>query len=392
MKILSVNAGSSSLKFELYQMPEEKSLVFGNVEEIGSDRSGLILKINGVKKEKKISVSNHQEAVKIVAQELLNEGIIKELDEITAIGHRVVHGGEKYSESTIVDEELISAVKQLTELAPLHNPANVTGIEAFKSVLPKALNVAVFDTAFHQTMSKEAYLYAVPYEWYENHKIRKYGFHGTSHRYIYKRACEMLEKSELKVISCHLGNGCSLCAIDNGKSIDTTMGFTPLAGIPMGTRSGDIDSSIIEFIMKKENKNIEEVMTSLNKKSGLLGISGISADSRPIEDAIVEGNERALLASNIYARHIVSYIGAYNTLLGGADIIVFTAGQGENNVHVRNRVVKQLKALGIVLDEEKNKIRGQELLISSNETGPKCYVIPTNEELMIAEDTYELVK
>jgi len=392
MKVLSVNAGSSSLKFEMYEMPEEKSIIKGIVAEIATGRSFYTLRFDNQKVEFQKDIKDHGEAVDVVLKELVDRKFIASVDDIKAIGHRVVHGGELYSESTIIDDELINNVEALSDLAPLHNPANITGIKAFRKYLPNAIDVAVFDTAFHQTMEKCAYMYALPYEWYEKYGVRKYGFHGTSHRYITQRVKEIFKRDDVNVISCHLGNGGSLCAIRDGKSIDTTMGFTPLPGVMMGTRPGDFDPSIIEFIMKKENKTIGEVMTVLNKESGFLGVSGLSSDSRVVEKAVIEGNERAILAEDIFARRVVQYIGAYAAELGHVDMIVFTAGLGENNPVMRSRVLKQLEFLGVKLDEEANNSRGKEVMISSNEVGPKCYVIPTNEELMIARDAYSLVK
>ncbi|MFA5602347.1 MAG: acetate kinase [Bacilli bacterium] len=391
MKIISVNAGSSSLKFTLFDMPDEKVIIEGYIEKIGLEDSFYTIKVNDEKIKKQQNIRNHEEAVSIVLEELINYKAIKSLEEIKGVGHRIVHGG-KYTESIVTDEEEVAYLKSIIDLAPLHNPGSIIGIEAFRKELPNIKNVCVFDTAFHQTMPKEAYIYAVPYEWYEKYGVRKYGFHGTSHRFIADRIKEILNNDNLKIISCHLGNGGSICAIKNGKSIDTTMGFTPLAGIPMGTRSGDVDPSIIEYVMNKTNRSITEITEDLNIKSGFLGISGISNDSRDIEEGIKQGNQRCILAQNIYVRKVVSYIASYNNLLEGADVICFAGGIGEKGIDVRKRVLNNLKSIGVVLDEESNNNKGKEKLISSNDSKIKCYVIPTNEEVMIARDTYNITK
>ena len=391
MKIISVNAGSSSLKFTLFDMPDEKVIIEGYIEKIGLEDSFYTIKVNDEKIKKQQNIRNHEEAVSIVLEELINYKAINNLEEIKGVGHRIVHGG-KYTESIVTDEEEVAYLKSIIDLAPLHNPGSIIGIEAFRKELPNIKNVCVFDTAFHQTMPKEAYIYAVPYEWYEKYGVRKYGFHGTSHRFIADRIKEILNNDNLKIISCHLGNGGSICAIKNGKSIDTTMGFTPLAGIPMGTRSGDVDPSIIEYVMNKTNRSITEITEDLNIKSGFLGISGISNDSRDIEEGIKQGNQRCILAQNIYVRKVVSYIASYNNLLEGADVICFAGGIGEKGIDVRKRVLNNLKSIGVVLDEESNNNKGKEKLISSNDSKIKCYVIPTNEEVMIARDTYNITK
>lgn len=392
MKILTVNAGSSSLKFSLFELPEEKELVNGYFERIGIGGSFYTLKFNGEKVKKEVELSNHLEAIEIVKQELIDNNIISSLDEIEGVGHRVVHGGSYYAKSEIVTADLLEKVSLCTDLAPLHNPANITGIEAFQRALLNAKNVAVFDTAFHQTMSPVEYIYPGPYEWYEKYGVRKYGFHGTSHRFIDLTISEKLQRDDLKVISCHIGSGASICAIDSHKSVDTSMGFTPLPGVMMGTRSGDIDPSIIPFIMEKENKSIDAVINDLNKKSGFLGVSGVSNDSRDIEDGCKAGNERCVLAQKMFVAKISNYIAMYNNLLGGADVICLTAGIGENGIHTRSEIIESIKSLGVIIDEEKNDVRGKFTLISSKDSKIPVYLLPTNEELMIARDTYELAK
>ena len=391
MKILSVNAGSSSLKFTAYEMPEETVLISGAFERIGIGGSFYTIKINGEKIKKEKEFANHAEAVATLIDELLENKVISSLDEIEGVGHRLVHGGEKYAQSVVITDDVIKTVDELSELAPLHNPANLIGVQAFKEGIPGALEVGCFDTAFHQTMRKKEFLYPVPYEWYEKYGVRKYGFHGMSHNYIANRMAEILDKEDAKIISCHIGNGASLCAIANGKSIDTSMGFTPNAGLMMGTRSGDIDATLIPFIMGKTGENLEEVINDLNKKSGYLGVSGISSDSRDIEDAVKEGNEKAILAQEMYVERIVNYIAEYYLELGGADAIVFTAGVGENSFSTRAQIIKCLEPLGIKLDEERNNVRGKEALISSDDSSVKVYVIPTDEEVMIARDTYRFI-
>ena len=392
MKILSVNAGSSSLKFTLFEMPEEKELISGVFERIGIENSFYTIKLNGEKIKKEAVLANHTDAVKILTQELLDNSIVEDLSEIKAIGHRMVHGGEKYASSVLLTDEVIKTVEELSDLAPLHNPANLVGVRAFMEVIPDAVSVGVFDTAFHQTMEEDKYLYSVPYEWYEDYGVRKYGFHGTSHKYVSQKMAEILGKSDAKIITCHIGNGGSLAAVKDGKCIDTSMGFTPNAGIIMGSRSGDIDASLIPYVMKKSGMSISDIDTALNKKSGLLGISGVSSDSRDIEDGIKSGNSRCELAQKMYVDKIVNYIAMYYVELGGADAIVFTAGVGENSISTRKQIVEKLDCLGIKLDEERNNVRGKEALISSDDSKVLVYVIPTNEELMIATDTYNLAK
>jgi acetate kinase len=392
MKILAVNAGSSSMKFQLFDMPEEKVLVSSTFERIGLDNSFYSIKINEEKIKEEVVLNNHTEAVRLFLQELINLRVIEELEEIEGVGHRVLHGFDKYSEPVIVDEEVMNDIDLFSTLGPLHNPANLSGIKAIKAVLPNVVNVAIFDTGFHQTMDPEAFIYPVPYEWYEKYGVRKYGFHGTSHKYLSQRAAKLLNNDNLKLIICHLGNGGSLSAVKDGKCVDTTMGLTPIAGIPMGTRCGDIDVSIIEYVMKQTGKTIDEMMTELNKKSGFLGVSGISSDSRDVEDGVKEGNERCALIQKIYVNKVVSFISYYNVLLGGADAIIFSAGIGENSVSTRKQIIDMLAPIGVSLDEERNNIRGKEALISSDNSKIKCYVIPTNEELMIARDTYQFSK
>ncbi len=390
MIILSVNAGSSSLKFSLFEMPEGVELVNGYFEKIGLKDSFYSIKINGEKIIRDIRVATHKKAVEYLCEELIENDVINSLDEIKGIGHRIVNGGPKYKESILIDDDFIKEFENLIEYAPLHNPAHLVGIKAFKETLPNVKNVCVFDTAYHQTMDEVNYIYPIPYEWYTKYGIRKYGAHGTSHRFVYKTICEKLQRNDLKVISCHIGSGASLCAIDGGKVVDTSMGFTPLAGIMMGTRCGDVDASIIPYIMKKENLTIDEVIDIFNKKSGLLGISGISSDSRDIEDGIKEGNERCILAQNIYVQKIANYIAMYNNLLNNADVIVFTAGVGENSVLTRQMIVDKIQSLGVSLDKELNNCRGVLRKISNDESRIPVYIVPTNEELMIAKDTYEL--
>lgn len=391
MKILSVNAGSSSLKFTLFELPENEELINGVFERIGLDNSFYTIKRNGSKTKKEVDLKNHSEAVKILIDELVENKVIASLNEIDGIGHRVVHGADKYSSSVLITEEVINDLERFSDLAPLHNPANVVGIKAFKDYSDSIPNIAVFDTAFHQTMKETEYLYAVPYEWYEKYGVRKYGFHGTSHRYIYQTISEELNNKDLKVISCHLGNGASISAIKNGEVIDTTMGFTPLAGVVMGTRCGDIDASIIPYVMEKSDMSLDEVMNALNKKSGLLGISGLSNDSRDVEIAAEKNNERAILTQDISSQKVANYIAMYNNLLDGADVICFTAGIGENSKLTRQMVVDRIKSLGVSLNDEANDVRGIFKKVSDESSKIDVYVVPTNEELMIALDTFEII-
>ncbi|MDE6285075.1 MAG: acetate kinase [Bacilli bacterium] len=390
MKILAVNAGSSSLKFTLIELPNKEVIASGLFEKIGLADSCYSIKYNGEKYKKETDLPDHSVAVEKLMEELVNLDIISSLEDIEGIGHRILHGGQEYVDSLILTEEILEGISKYNELGPLHNPANIMGARAFMKALPNVVQVGVFDTAFHATMKETEYLYPVPYEWYEKYGIRKYGFHGTSHRFVNLDISERLGRNDLKVISCHIGNGASIAAIDAGKVIDTSMGFTPLAGIMMGTRSGDIDPSIIPFIMKKENKTAEEIVNDLNKNSGLLGVSGVSSDSRDIEAAIEQGNEKAILAQEIYTQKIANYIAMYNNLLGGADVILFTAGVGERGPLARSKVIKKIASLGVTIDEEKNKVRGDFALISGSDSKIPVYVVPTNEELMIAMDTMEL--
>ena len=398
MKILSVNAGSSSLKFTLFEMPAGIELIGGYFEKIGLEDSFYSIKMNGKKTKKVAKVSNHADAVKFLIDELIENKVISSLDELDGVGHRLVHGGEKYTDSVVINDDVIDTMTDLIPLAPLHNPANLTGVKAFMDVLKDTPNVGVFDTAFHQTMKKEQYLYGVPYSWYENYKVRKYGFHGTSHKFITKTMKEMLGKDDVNLIICHIGSGGSLCAVKDGKSFDTTMGFTPNAGIMMGTRSGDIDYSLIPYVMKESGMNLTEVDNMLNKQSGLLGVSGVSSDSRDIEEAIKEGNEGAILANEMYVNKIAKYVAEYYVELGGkVDALVLTAGLGENAIEFRENLLTRLECLGIKLDKEvNNTIAGfksvQTGIISTDDSSVPVYVVPTNEELMIATDTYELIK
>ena len=392
MKILSVNAGSSSLKFQMYEMPEETVLISGVFERIGIDNSFYTIKLNGEKIKKEAVLNNHTDAVKILTNELLENKIVNDLSEIKAIGHRMVHGGEKYASSVIITDEVINTVEELSDLAPLHNPANLVGVRAFKEIIPNSIPVGVFDTAFHQTMKEENFLYPVPYEWYKDYGVRKYGFHGTSHKYVSEKMISILGKEETKIITCHIGNGGSLAAVKNGKCIDTSMGFTPLAGVMMGTRSGSIDPSVISFLIEQHGYTIEEVDELLNKKSGVLGISGVSSDFRDVLAAAESGNERAKLALEIFYYKVRTQIAAYAGAMGGVDVIVFTAGIGENSSITRKEILKGLEFFGFELNEENNNIRGKIQEISTEDSRVKVYVVPTNEELMIARDTAKLVK
>lgn len=389
MKILAVNAGSSSLKFQLLEMPEETVVTSGNIERIGYYNAIFTIKVNGEKVTVTQKVLDHKVAVDLVVMGLLEHKIIKDLNEIKGVGHRVVQGGEIFQDSVIITDEVIADIISLNDLAPLHNPANITGIEAFRKVLPDVIQVAVFDTTFHQTIRKEAYLYSTPYEWYEKYGVRKYGFHGTSHQYVSTRAMELLDNPKAKIIVCHLGNGASICAVDSGKSVDTSMGLTPLEGIPMGTRSGNIDPTVMMLVAGKENRTYESVLDDLNKKSGFLGVSGISNDSRDIVDAMADGNKRAIMAHKIQIKRIADYIGSYYVYMKGLDAICFTAGIGENAPIVRKGVINALSILGIVLDEEQNQYR-DERLITTKDSKIKAYIIPTNEEVMIARETMRL--
>ena len=392
MKIISINAGSSSLKFSLFDMNDESVIASGNFERIGIDGSFYTIKYNGEKISQDVLLNTHTDAVKILFEKLISLGVIKSLDEIDGVGHRIVHGGSKYSSSVLVDDEVISNINECKSFAPLHNPAHILGINAFREILPDVPMSVVFDTAFHQSMDEVSYLYPVPYSWYSDYQVRKYGAHGTSHKYIAESVRKILGRDNFKLISCHIGNGGSICAIKDMKCIDTSMGFTPLAGIMMGTRSGDIDPSIIPYVMEKEGKNASEIIDDLNKKSGLIGLSEFSSDMRDIVSKCDEGDSKAILAKNKYVRRVVDYISQYYVLLGGADMIVFTAGVGENNVPIRREICEKLSCLGIKLDLDKNNIRGEMVKISSNDSSVDVYVIPTDEELMIARETLNLIK
>lgn len=392
-KIMAVNAGSSSLKFQLLEMPEEKLITSGIMERIGLDHSVFSIKLNGDEVEETMDIENHGVAVSILLNKLIDLKIIKSFDEISGVGHRVVHGGDKIIESIVLEEEDIKYLETIVDLAPLHLGPNLVGIKAFKKILPNVKHVGVFDTAFHHTIPEEAFLYAVPFEWYKNYKVRKYGFHGTSHKYVAHRCAKILGKKpeEVNVIVAHIGNGASICAVKHGESVDTSMGFTPLEGIPMGTRSGDIDPAIIGYMMNKENKSVKEITDVLNKKSGYIGVSGLSSDSRDLVAASKEGNHRAQLAIDIQAKRMADYIASYYVYMGGADAIVFTAGIGENAVSTRENVINRLSVLGAKIDKERNNCRRVEQLISTDDSKVKVFVIPTNEEVMIARDTLSLL-
>lgn len=399
MNILVINCGSSSLKFQLIDAETEKLIAKGICERIGIEGSMLTYTPAGGEKEQTVTpMENHTDAIRLVLNALTNDktGVVKSLEEIGAVGHRIVHGGEKFAQATIITQEVIQAIEECNDLAPLHNPANLIGINACKELMPETPMVAVFDTAFHQTMPDKAYMYGLPYEYYEKYKIRRYGFHGTSHAYVSKRAAEVLGRNyeDLKIIVCHLGNGASVSAVKNGKCVDTSMGLTPLEGLIMGTRCGDIDPAIIEFIAHKENKSIDEIMEILNKKSGVLGLSSnLSSDFRDLEAGYHEGNPRAVNTMETFAYRVAKYIGGYVAAMNGADVICFTAGVGENSPFIRDIVCCQyLSYLGISLDEEANNKRGEDIVISTPDSKTTVMVIPTNEELAIARETYCLTK
>ena len=397
MNVLVINAGSSSLKYQLLNPETEQVLAKGLCERIGIDGK-FTYKADGKQdiKAADVAMPTHSEAIKAVLDALVDaeNGVVGSMKEIDAVGHRVVHGGEKFAKSVLITDEVMAAIEECNPLAPLHNPANIIGIKACQDLMPGTPMVAVFDTAFHQTMPEVAYTYALPYEYYENDKVRRYGFHGTSHKYVSARAAAMLGKpiEELKLVSCHLGNGSSVTAVDCGKSVDTSMGFTPLAGLPMGTRCGDIDAGIMEYLMKKYDMNISEMLNVLNKKSGVQGISGVSSDFRDLESAKAEGNHRAELALDSFHYNVKKLIGSYAAAMGGVDAVIFTAGVGENGIGDRADIVKGLEFMGIKLDAEKNKVRGQETVISADDSAVKVLLIPTNEELMIAQDTAALCR
>ena len=398
MKILVLNCGSSSLKYQLIDMENEAVLCIGLVERIGIEGSILTQKKDGVEGKyiKEQQMKDHQDAIKLVLEGVLDPtyGGVKDMKEIDAVGHRVVHGGEKFASSVIITEEVEEAMRKCSELAPLHNPANLMGIDAIKAVLPGVPNVGVFDTAFHQTMPASSYLYGLPHRLYTEYGVRRYGFHGTSHKYVSQRAAEMLGKdiADLKIITCHLGNGASIAAVDGGKVVDTSMGLTPLEGLIMGTRCGDIDPAIIPFIMKKENLDADGVDKLMNKESGVYGMTGISSDFRDISTAAAEGNQKAIDALDAYHKRVKKYIGAYAAEMNGVDAIVFTAGLGENGIEDRLAIASNLEVLGVKMDAEANNVRGKETVISAADSKVKVLLIPTNEELMIARDTLALVK
>ncbi|QUG42354.1 acetate kinase [Psychrobacillus sp. INOP01] len=390
--ILAVNAGSSSLKFQVFEMVDEQVIAKGLIERIGLGNPIFTMTTNEERINIIEQVDNHEQAVKLLMNMLIEKNVIDSLDEIEGIGHRVVHGGEVYSDSVLITTEVLDTLEKLSELAPLHNPANVTGINVFKKELPNVPAVAVFDTAFHQTMPESSYLYSIPYDYYEKYGIRKYGFHGTSHKYVSQRAAFLLNRplETTRFISCHLGNGASIAAIHHGKSIDTSMGFTPLAGVTMGTRSGNIDPALIPYLMEKTGKNAEGVLDILNKKSGMLGVSGFSSDLRDIVGEAAKGNERAQLALDVFANRIHKYIGSYAARMNGVDAIIFTAGIGENSEVIREKVLKGLQFMGVYMDPDLNKINGKETFINYPHSPVKVIVIPTNEEIMIARDTVRI--
>ncbi|WP_042473279.1 acetate kinase [Bacillus ndiopicus] len=392
-KIIAINAGSSSLKFQLFDMPQETVLTKGIVERIGlTDSLFTITTPDGTTDTEVMDIPDHTVAVQMLLAKLVANCIVQSLEEIDGIGHRVVHGGEKFNDSIIIDDMVLAEIEELSELAPLHNPANIIGIRTFRKVLPNVPAIAVFDTAFHQTMPKKSFLYSLPYEFYNKYGIRKYGFHGTSHKYVSERAAELLGRpiENLRLISCHLGNGASIAAIEGGKSIDTSMGFTPLAGVAMGTRSGNIDPALIPFIMDKTGQSVDEVLDILNKQSGMLGVSGLSSDLRDLSIAAEEGDERAIIALEIFANRIHKYIGSYAARMSGVDAIIFTAGIGENDITSRARILHGLEFMGVYWDPALNNVRGKEQFISYPHSPVKVIVIPTNEEVMIARDVVRL--
>ena len=389
--VLAINAGSSSLKFQLIEMPEEKVSAIGLVERIGLADSIFQIEVDGKEDKTVQDIPDHEVAVKMLLDALINTGVIQSFDEIDAVGHRVVHGGEHFSDSVLITDEVIETIEKVSELAPLHNPANLTGIRAFKEILPNVPMVAVFDTAFHQAMPKSSYVYSLPKNYYTDYGIRKYGFHGTSHKYVSERAAELIGAplESLRLITCHIGNGASITAIQGGESIDTSMGFTPLAGVTMGTRSGDIDPALIPYIMEKTGKSADEVINVLNKESGMLALSGFSSDLRDIEEQS-ETNERAELALTVFAERIHKYLGSYAAKMSGVDAIIFTAGVGENSITMREKILTGLEFMGVYWDPKRNDVRGKEQFINYPHSPVKVIVIPTNEEVMIARDTIRL--
>ena len=396
MKVLVINCGSSSLKYQLIDAQSEEVLAKGLCERIGIEGSMFTYqKIGCDKIVNQIDQPDHKASISIVLNALTDpeNGVIKDLSEIGAVGHRLVHGGEEFAESTLITDDVIRAVESCNDLAPLHNPANIIGVNACRELMPETPMVGVFDTAFHQTMPPEAFIYGIPYEYYKKDKVRKYGFHGTSHSYVSKRTAEILglDYNKAKIIVCHLGNGASICAVDGGKSVETSMGLTPLMGLVMGTRSGEIDPGVLEYLGKKEKMSFDEIMTMLNKRSGVLGISGVSSDFRDIDVAAEEGNSQALLALQVFVHRVRSYIGSYIAVMNGVDAIVFTAGVGENDAIARKEIMKNFGYIGAFVDEEKNNVRGKETIISTDDSKVKVLIVPTNEELMIARDTLRIV-
>lgn len=391
-KIIAINAGSSSFKFQLYDMPDEVELAKGLVERIGLEGGVFTITVDNEKHALEQEFKDHEEAVNLMLEKLVEFNVIDSINDIEGSGHRVVHGGETFGDSALIDEEVVEKIDALSELAPLHNPANLMGIKAFRELLPDVPHVAVFDTSFHQTMPESSFLYSLPYDYYEKYGIRKYGFHGTSHKYVTRRASEMLGRplEELRLISCHLGNGASIAAVQGGQSVDTSMGFTPLAGVTMGTRSGNIDPALIPFIMEKTGKTATEVLNVLNKESGLLGVSGFSSDLRDIEEEVMKGNDRAELALNLFGERIHKYMGSYATRMGGVDAIIFTAGVGENSDVVRAKVLDGLEFMGVYFDPTMNDVKGQEKFLNHPYSPVKIIIIPTDEELMIARDVLRL--
>ena len=394
MKILVLNCGSSSLKYQLINMETEQVIAKGNYERIGTEKSFITHKVNGEKYVTEKAAPTHKEALEFIIEQLTKTdyAVIKDLNEINAIGHRVVHGGEKFADPVLVDDDVVAGIRECAELAPVHNMAAAMGIEACRNLMPNKPNVVVFDNGFHQTIPEERFLYPIPYHYYRDYKIRKYGFHGTSHSYVSKRVAEVMGKpvEELKTVVCHIGQGASICAVEGGKSVDTSMGLTPLGGIMMCARSGDLDPSVVTYIMKKDNIAPEKMDLMLNKESGLLGMSGVSADVRDVEAAADEGNERAILANEMYAQKIANYIAMYNNELNGADVITLTAGVGENSKAMRKSIIEKIASLGVKLDEERNDFRGEFRLISTDDSKIPVYVVPTDEEMEIALETYEI--
>ena len=391
-KIMAVNAGSSSIKFQLLEMPEEKVITSGVMERIGLAEGIFTIKYNGQKEETHPVLPTHAEGVELLLKTLVEKGIVKSLNEITGVGHRVVQGGEYFKDSCLVDESVVNKIQELSDLAPLHNPAHIIGIRAFQKALPEVPQVAVFDTVFHQTMPEEAYMYATPYEWYEKYGIRKYGAHGTSHKYVSEKAAELIGKplKDTKTIVCHLGNGASISAVKGGKCVDTSMGLTPLEGIPMGTRSGNLDPTVVSYICEKENKSAAEVVNILNKKSGYLGMSGRSNDARDVTAGMNDGDHRCKLTFDVQAKRIVDYIAAYYVYMGGCDVIAFTSGMGENLKHLRLNIANRLGVLGVKIDEKLNDTFSDERKISTPDSKIQLWIIPTNEEVMIARDTVRI--